>query len=559
MKVGTKRGAVLAAAVILFAFAGPARAAEPAAVVATVGERTISAEHFRAQYATYLARTGQVDRPQLRRAFVEGLVRDLLLVEAAREAGIASDEAYRAHERVAREKLLIEAYLDAAVFDTVTVTEAELQEVFLRMNTQVVVRHLYAPTHAEAKALRARLVAGERFETLAREVFTDPRLAESGGLLGTIGFDEMDPAFEDAAFTLPVGELSEPVRTAQGYSIIRVDDRFAHPLLTESAFAQKRRAVELFARRRKMLATRSAFVRQTADALGVRFDPEAFDRLLGQITGRQLAASEEAMAAWLREPLLTFTEGGRERAWTVDDFRERAARTDVRHRAQVATADALREFARGLVVRDVLQERARAARVDETPLFAEALRTEMDGWVARTVRERIVRETTVPEEKLRAAFAEHGNDFTHPARRRVWEILVASETEAKELLSRLATAPFEELARAHTVRPGARAQGGDLGLLTPEQLGQLAEPVFAAEEGSVLGPFEMQGQYVLLKAGASEPARPMTFEEALPLLREEVKQAEVAAALSAYVEQLWTRYGVEIHTDVLADVSLRAS
>src|SRR5690606_23169487 len=98
--------------------------------------------------------------------------------------------------------------------DSIEVTEGEMREMFLRMNTQVSARHLYGASLEKAETLKARLDAGEAFEDLAREVFNDPALAENGGSLGWFGFDEMDPAFEDAAFTLPVGVVSSPIRTS---------------------------------------------------------------------------------------------------------------------------------------------------------------------------------------------------------------------------------------------------------------------------------------------------------------------------------------------------------
>ena len=69
-------------------------------------------------------------------------------------------------------------------------------------------------TRAQTDSLH-RLLEGESFQALAGEVFNDPELQASGGLLPPFTFDEMDPDFEDAAFTLLIGEISEPVRTPQ--------------------------------------------------------------------------------------------------------------------------------------------------------------------------------------------------------------------------------------------------------------------------------------------------------------------------------------------------------
>lgn len=98
------------------------------------------------------------------------------------------------------------------------------------------VRHILLPVPADAddakakavleeiQAVRQRIVAGESFEAVAKEVSKDPGSASEGGSLGEIEKGMMDPAFDQVAFTLAAGELSEPVRSRFGYHLIEVDE-----------------------------------------------------------------------------------------------------------------------------------------------------------------------------------------------------------------------------------------------------------------------------------------------------------------------------------------------
>jgi peptidyl-prolyl cis-trans isomerase D len=71
--------------------------------------------------------------------------------------------------------------------------------------------------------LKGQIDAGASFEDLAREHSEDPGSARQGGSLGAFGRGVMDPVFEEAAFGLAVGEVSDPVRSAFGVHLIRVD------------------------------------------------------------------------------------------------------------------------------------------------------------------------------------------------------------------------------------------------------------------------------------------------------------------------------------------------
>lgn len=76
---------------------------------------------------------------------------------------------------------------------------------------------------AKAQDLRKRLAAGEDFAKLATAESDDSTAAAKGGSLGSFSHGQMVPAFEQAAFSLPVRQISEPVKTQFGYHLIRVE------------------------------------------------------------------------------------------------------------------------------------------------------------------------------------------------------------------------------------------------------------------------------------------------------------------------------------------------
>ncbi len=128
---------------------------------------------------------------------------------------------------------------------------------------------------ARAKAVRDRIVSGQKFEDVAKVESADTASAKLGGDLGELTKGPgRDPAFDKAAFALPVNTVSEPVLSQFGYHIIQVTKKTADKKADKINARHILIPVELAGAHRNMVdAQTDSLQRLAAD----RLDPAALD------------------------------------------------------------------------------------------------------------------------------------------------------------------------------------------------------------------------------------------------------------------------------------------
>lgn len=92
----------------------------------------------------------------------------------------------------------------------------------------------------DAKQVKEQLAAGEDFAKLATEVSVDTVTRENGGDMGWIIAGERDPEVDRIAFSLPVGQVSDPVEISGRWQLIKVLEREDNRPLTPNQFDEKR-------------------------------------------------------------------------------------------------------------------------------------------------------------------------------------------------------------------------------------------------------------------------------------------------------------------------------
>ena len=91
------------------------------------------------------------------------------------------------------------------------------------MTSEVRASHILVETREEAEKLREEIMGGKEFEDVAALTSLCPSGA-NGGDLGYFGRGMMVKPFEDACFSMKVGEVSDPIQTQFGWHLIKLTD-----------------------------------------------------------------------------------------------------------------------------------------------------------------------------------------------------------------------------------------------------------------------------------------------------------------------------------------------
>jgi peptidyl-prolyl cis-trans isomerase SurA len=158
-----------------------------------------------------------------------------LKVKEAENMGLDTLEEFRREFEIFKEDL-IKPYLIKN-----SLQEGELMKAYNRMKEVVKASHILIqfPNNSTredtiavfrmAQKLKADAEAGADFNQLAEEYSDDPSAKDNRGSLGYFTALQMVYQFEDAAYALQIGEISDPVLTNFGYHIIKLEDRKPNP------------------------------------------------------------------------------------------------------------------------------------------------------------------------------------------------------------------------------------------------------------------------------------------------------------------------------------------
>lgn len=243
-------------------------------VLATVNGRAITEEDVNALLASMGAQARQYQNPQGQAALLEELIARALFLADAKKNMLEYEDAFKTQLVEVKDRLLTGYAIEKALA-RVTVTDEDCRKYYdehqaeMTRGETVSASHILVEEEATAKDLLEKIEKGEMtFEDAAKNFSTCPS-GQNGGSLGEFGRGQMVPEFDEACFTMEVGQLMGPLKTQFGYHLIRLDGKkTAEPL----KYTDVKNEIE----QRLMMEKQQAAYRSRVNQLKILYPVEKF-------------------------------------------------------------------------------------------------------------------------------------------------------------------------------------------------------------------------------------------------------------------------------------------
>lgn len=220
---------IWSALLLVAAFAGlaPLSALADDPVVARVNGVDIKQSDLDFASSEVGARLGNYTPQDRKKVLLQYVIENELMAGAGKTDNLDKADSFAGRVKYHQRRALRDAYFDVKIH--AAVSDADAKKIYdekigqVKPDKEIHARHILVASQDEAKAIAERLKKGEDFAALAKEKSKDANA--EGGDLGWFGRGQMLKPFEDAAFALDVGQISEPVQTQFGWHIIKVEEK----------------------------------------------------------------------------------------------------------------------------------------------------------------------------------------------------------------------------------------------------------------------------------------------------------------------------------------------
>lgn len=267
----------------------------------------------------------------------------------------------------------------------------------------------------------------------------------------------------------------------------------------------------------------------------------------------QKTETSEKQTSRIRGPLLAKVNNW---AIGVDDFRDQLKAVEALDpEIDIEASDTKIRFLQELVNLEILSQEAQRKGLGKDEEIQEAVRNFKRNLLTQKLLGEISKDVIVTETEIENFYNTNKERLKEPEERRIREIVVPTQTEAKNILIKLLEGEsFSILARANSIA-ASQSKGGDLGYISvnlEEKFQKFWEVVFTTEEGEVSNYFRgPEGKYYILKVEDVKGGEVASLYEVKERIRELLRRQKIENKREDIIYNAKQKFEVEINEGLL--------
>jgi len=560
-----RKSALIIAGLAVILAAGCSKTDRKDLIVAEVETNTITIGDFETTAETlenkYLPETSDMAG---KKDLLQHMVNKEIMALKAEALGYEKEEAFNRFWTQFRGPFLITALWDQKISKSITVTEADIDKYWEEMHYEYTLSQIVVANEQDALLLRERILAGEDFAQLAKDYSLGPG-AENGGFVGSSPVGKISWWVEEMLFTMKEEEISQPVRTDSGWTLIKIMKKRKIVPDEDREYASRRvKGIKEYKGRDvlKEQIERDINLQIFTDAVNIVYNalPEdvPFEDIVNYKVTRDNAPALNIEEQYLNMMICQYDDG----MYTIKDFIDLYNTVSLveRPRRQYGRENIV-QLLKKIIYDKVLPVYAEeVARVLEIPEVKKNYDNRREQYlVYRLYQDQIEDEITITIMEMQE-FYDSNKDFIRTKERRDYQVIVLDKEEAAKIVEKRAKEGenFDKLVREFSKDPSVKENMGKTGLVYPGNFLEYDGVAFAlAAVGDVSDAFQITRGWAVVKLLQIEPGRLPSFEEASQTIKQDLTGKKGEALLQEKLKKWSEEYKIKINERNLAKAEMK--
>ncbi len=500
---------------------------------------------------------------------VDDLVQHQLFIADALAKGYPEKEDIKKRLNNMEDQRLFSYVYERAIVDSL-IGEAYLKQMYENAKYEIHARHIliqYAglprskATRSEQEALAVcahilqQLKEGAKFEDLANQYTEDPSGKNNGGDLGWFGWGKMIGPFQDTAFKMKAGEVSDIVKTRFGLHIIKLEGRRE---VEQRPFEKEKENLRRMAMREKTKDMRELANHFISDIKADNnYQPnvkniDTFFKIWNGSTHK--VGTLDFVLKKINFTLPFFSINGQpyNKDWIINEVEKLgpSQRPSVQSRNDFGT------LLDNMVIHYLIIEYGHKHHYDQEQKFKDDLVAVRDRILYNSfVRDEINKKLVANDEELQKYYDDHKADrYSDKEKVVVREVYVKDKSLADKVYKQIkAGQDIGLLARKYSERKSAKERDGELPPFAAGRYGEMGKKAFQLKPGEISEPIQLGTGWSIIQLKHKTAAGPIAYEKVKARVRTDINRELREKQTTATYQTLLAKYGVTVNYDAAID------